>query len=536
MTYTLRDYQEACVQAHYDFFAENDEGHPLFVVPTGGGKSLIIAEFIRRTLAAWPETRILIVTHVRELIEQNCAEFIRHWGSPDHPAGIYSAGLGARQHTAHVLFAGIQSIYDKAKVIGHVDLVLVDEAHLIPKKGFGRYRRYLMDLAEINMQVKVCGYTATPYRLDGGYLHKTSKRDEYRIFTDVAYEVPVIDLIDGGYLTTLRAKDPDHKISTAGVRTTAGEFNAHDLEQASFGTVELAVAETVELARKHDRKHWLIFGTGIRHAERILEELAAHDVDARAVFGHTPKDERDETVQSFRDGRLTALVNVGVLTTGFNAPCIDLMAVMRPTKSTALYVQMMGRGMRTSPGKTDCLVLDFGGNVLRHGPINDVKPRKPGDPTGVVPMKRCPECKELVLIAVKECEACGYVFPMPKPIHEQTAGTAPLIERTDKPRRMVVNDMHVRRHTKADRPDSMRVDYRCGMLIFSEWVCFEHGGFAREKAAQWWTRMAGTMVPQTVGEALDRQTELRVPEAVWVRRSGKYDSVTRVEMKQEQEA
>lgn len=515
---TLRDYQEECVQAHYDFFARNAEGNPLFVVPTGGGKSLIIAEFVRRSLEAWPDTRFLVLTHVKELIQQNHDEFVEHWGGLA-PAGIYSAGLGRRDSRDRVTFAGIQSVWRRATDLGPFDLVLIDEAHLIPKSGEGRYRHYLTELRRLNPDVRACGYTATPFRLDGGYLHKGSGG----VFTEIAYDVKVDLLVERGYLVPLVAKRPERVIDTTHARTGHGDFKTNDLEAAALDgdCVEEAVAETVRIAREQDRKALLFFGTTIKHAERILGELDVHGVEARGVFGHTSKAERDEVVQAFRDGKLPALVNVGVLTTGFNAPRCDLMAVMRPTQSASLYVQMMGRGMRTFPGKVNCLVLDYGENVERHGPINRVRPRTTGEGgAGDAPMKVCPACRSIVLLGTKLCPDCGHEWP-PAQVeieHRRLAGVlSPYDPDAGKPRVLVVDSWSFRAHEKLDKPTSLRVDYQCGMRMLSEWVCLEHPGFAGRKAARWWTAHSGRVpLPLTVTDALTRTEELRRPQAIEV--------------------
>lgn len=527
----LRDYQEECVQAHYDFFEKRTEGNPIFVVPTGGGKSLIMAEFIRRTLHAWPETRILVATHVKELIEQNHDEFLAHWDGDKvfPPCGIYSASVGKRDTQAQVLFAGIQSIWNKVEVFGAFDLVLIDEAHLVPKRGLGRYRSYLDALAELNPKVRVCGYTATPYRLDGGYLYE----GEGRIFTHVAYTVRVEMLIERGYLAPLAAKKTEHEIDVSRVGTTAGDFKVGQLEAVATegDATEDAVDEMVAVARAEDRHHWLVFAIGRDHAAKIRERLDHHGIENRAVFGTTGKGERFETTRDFKEGRLQCLVNVGVLTTGFNAPRCDLMAVMRPTQSAALYVQIMGRGMRTFPGKEDCLVLDYGGNVERHGPINRVRPKKKGNGKndGIVPMKVCPECETFVELGTPECPSCGFEWSAGEisAEHERVASVlSPIDMEAGKPQRLRVSRMFFRRHTKPGSPDSLRVDFLCGMRTITDWVCVEHEGFAGRKAVGWWSRFGGAApAPSTVDEALERQSEISQPSAIDVVPDGNYERV-----------
>lgn len=556
---TLRPYQEECVAAHFDWFARNQEGHPLFVVPTGAGKSLIIAEFVRRSLEAWPGCRFIVPTHVKELVEQNYNEFVNHWGGIlGCPAGIYSAGLGRRNTREKVLFCNIQSIWKRAEELGSFDLALVDEAHMIPKKGQGRYLSYFEDLREINPNLRACGYTATHYRLDGGYLHD----GDGRLFTDVACEVKLEDLIPE-FLVPLVAKAPKAgQIDLRGVRSAHGDYKMNELEAAALDgdCVEEAVHEIVRIGREQERKAWLIFATTVRHAELVCEFLQGqHDVDAACVFGDTPKDERRQVVNDFREGRLTALVNVGVLTTGFNAPRCDLMAILRPTQSTALYVQMMGRGMRTFSGKKDCLVLDYGGNVLRHGPINAVRPRKLGTGEAIM-AKICPDCDQLCVLGALECDACGHLFMKPCPLcaeevplrtktcehcgyefftrHEGAAGTLdPFDPDAHKPKVRHVSSWHFREHHKQGKPDSIRVDYICGLKTYSEWVCPQHVGYAGRKADKWWTTHGGqSPLPTTAAEALARVGELRQPDAIEVVLENDFDRVKKTLFKKTQES
>lgn len=538
MPLTLRDYQEECVQAHFDFFDRHraPEENPLFVVPTGGGKSLVIAEFIARSRRLWPQTRFLVLTHVRELIRQNHDEFVSHIGRPlQQVAGIYSAGLARRDLHCPVLFAGIQSIWERADELGPFDLVLVDEAHLIPKRGQGRYRSYLAALRKINPRVRVLGYTATHYRLDGGYLHRGADR----LFTHVAYDVRIELLVQRGFLAPLVARLPEKPVDVSGVKiSSTGDYAADELEAAmrEDGCVEAACEETVRLAAQQGRTSWLIFASGKLHAADIVEELGRRGVAAVAVFGDTPKKDRDDVVQRFRAGQLRALVNVGVLTTGFNAPRIDLMAIMRPTQSASLYVQMMGRGMRTFAGKKDCLVLDYGGNVERHGPINAVRPRGAG-PDGEVdkgpaPTKVCPVCRTIVGLGTPICGTCLYEWPaaMMQVEHARVAShLCPLDLEAGKPRVLPVTGWFFRLHEKEGRPPSMRIDLMAGMKCVQDWLCFEHEGFPGRKAKRWWRLLGGLEpAPDKSSDAVARApAELRQPAAVEVVDDGEYLRVHR---------
>lgn len=225
MSLTLRPYQTAAIQGIYDYFHQNT-GNCVVCIPTAGGKSLVMASFIEGVLKAFPDQRILIVTHVRELIAQNYLELMGLW--PEAPAGIYSAGLKQRDLRAPILFAGLQSIHTRVYDVQQCDLILIDEAHLIPRSSNTMYRRFLDGLQRLNPLLKVIGFTATPYRLDSGLLHE----GEDAIFTDIAYEVSVRELIDDGYLSPLISKRMATELDVSKVGTRGGEFIAKDLEAA----------------------------------------------------------------------------------------------------------------------------------------------------------------------------------------------------------------------------------------------------------------------------------------------------------------
>lgn len=528
----LRPYQSEAIDALYRWF-ETHTGNPLVVLPTGAGKSVVLATFVRQVLEAFPNERILAITHVKELIEQNHAALLRLW--PEAPAGIYSAGIGRRDADARILFGGIQSVHKKADKIGWADLILVDEAHLIPSDGFGMYRRFIDDLASINPKLKVIGLTATPFRTDSGRLDTGGGR----IFHGIAYDAGIADLIEQGYLSPVTCKATASTIDTTDVHRRGGDFVESELQAAALAgdNVPRAVAEMMQ--RGQGRKAMLVFCCGIAHARRVAEELQRHGVDCATIFGSTPKGEREDIIERFKARQLRAIVNVNVLTTGFDAPHVDLVAILRPTLSPGLYVQMVGRGLRLAEGKTNCLVLDFGGNVRRHGPIDDVVIREPGQKgDGTPPAKECPSCAELVAAGVRECPECGYEFPPPEPKHEDRPDenvhivNKPAIERWSGVR---VRYSH---HHNRERPlPVMRVEYEAGFQQrASEWVCFEHDGFARRKAESWWRNHGGNEpVPSSVDEAIVRATdckELLEPFEVVVDTRGKYPEVKGVRFRE----
>lgn len=519
----LRPYQQSAIAAIYSYF-EDKNGNPLVVIPTAGGKSLVMASFIDGVLKAWPDQRILVVTHVRELIAQNHAEMLGLW--TDAPAGIYSAGLGRRDAEARILFAGIQSIHRRHAEIGHCDLILIDEAHLIPGNASTMYRRFLDAMKRINPKLKVIGLTATPYRLDSGMLHE----GENALFSDIAYEVSVRDLIADGYLSPLVSKQPDTTLDVTGVGSRGGEFIASDLQKAVDKDVITSAAVEEIIAYGKDRKSWLAFCSGISHATHVAEEFRRRGISCATIFGDTPKDQRDRIIADFKAGKIRALASMGVLTTGFNAPAVDLIAMLRPTKSAGLYVQMAGRGTRLAPDKQNCLVLDFAGNVKRHGPIDLVKPKRPGSGDGEAPVKVCPDCDSIVAAAALECPDCGFIFPARQVKVAPTASTLAVLS-SGKPKRpewLQVSDISYQRHNKPGGRPSLKVTYQCGLSWHSEWICLEHTGYPRTKAEAWWRERApGIPVPRSVYAALQLVHRLRRPSHIAVRPSGNYTEITR---------
>jgi len=514
---SLRPYQQAAVSAIYQYFAEK-HGHPLVVIPTAGGKSIVLASFIQGVLQQWPDQRILVVTHVRELIAQNHAEMMGLW--PDAPAGIYSAGLGRRDIGARVLFAGIQSIHRRAYDVQQCDLVLIDEAHLIPRASDTMYRRFLGTLSRINPHLKVIGFTATPYRLDSGLLHEGNGR----LFTDIAYEVSIRKLIDDGYLCPLISKATDLTLDVGGVGSRGGEFIPGQLQAAVDRESITRAAIDEILAHGEGRRSWLAFCSGVEHATHVAEALREKGVSCATIFGDTPTNERDRIIVAFKRGEVRALASMGVLTTGFNAPAVDLIAMLRPTKSAGLYVQMAGRGTRLAPGKDNCLVLDFAGNVARHGPVDAVKPKRPVEAEGVAPTKVCPDCDSILAAAVRQCPDCGHQFPPPE-VKVAAQATTLAILSTVRAQWLDVDEVTYRRHDKPGKPSSLRVDYHCGLVRHSEWICFEHAGYARQKAVDWWQRRSAMPVPDTVDQALNATDTLATPNAIFVRPSGRFTEI-----------
>lgn len=419
----LYDYQQEAIDGLRQALREGAKA-PLAVVPTGGGKTFIIAGLIDR---AKPYARIVVCTHVKELVQQNFAEYVAHF--PLQSAGIYSAGLKQKRLDDRVTFAGVQSLA-RAEDIGHVDILIVDEAHSIPKKGAGLWRTLIAKLREVNPKLIIIGLTATPYRLDGGMIHE----GEGAIFDRIAYEVPIKRLLDDGKVAPLTSKvTPDGQIDTTGVKIIKGEFDEKELTARAMDKVKAAARDMVRLAS--ERKKWIVFCCGIQHARQMALELCTLGVEACFVDSTMTGKERDAAVEAIRTGAVRAICNTGILTTGFNVRDVDFIALVRPTMSAGLYVQMVGRGLRTADGKSNCLVADYGGNIKRHGPVDDVKPprKKKKGVAGEAPIKICPECHEVNHAARTTCISCGHEFSR-EVTHERKASNAVIMKSNEQDR------------------------------------------------------------------------------------------------------
>ena len=797
----LRPYQTRTIDQLYQWFEAGNKGNPCLVLPTGSGKSHIIAALCKDALQSWPETRILMLTHVRELISQNADKMRQHW--PNAPMGIYSAGLRQKELGEPITFAGIQSVRNKAQQIGHVDLVIIDECfvagtkistpkgqididkvrcgdlvfntrgvgvveavscrqaaetllvelddgtkfectgnhpiftdggwqkaeqleigtplfriedmsclwsrvqtldeegqqrksnfsnvgtilekaksllrkvckeitpdgaecrstqanagnfeknqastysawrkraiaafatvstascvggrmdggifnqdqsgtfernisecvqsghllsgkddlhrigwgkswqrreenagqeersiscgprvarvsrikreslvlvfnlqvsghpsyfangiashncHLVSHKDEGGYRTLLSDIYRTNPNVRVIGLTASPYRLGHGYI-----TDKPAIFDALIQPTSIEELIHKGFLSTLRSKLTTTKLEVDGVHKRGGEYIESEL-QAAVDTTDknrLVAAEIVRLGS--ERKSWLVFCAGVAHAQHIATALQAQGINTECVTGETPSAERDRILTDFKAGRIRALTNANVLTTGFDAPGIDLIAMLRPTMSPGLYVQMAGRGLRISPGKTDCLVLDFAGVVEQHGPITAVRaPPKKGDKVGEAPVKVCDHCQEICALSVRVCPACGTPFPEPvrPPLRLHNLDIMGQ-DGTD----LEVSSWTWRKHiSRASGREMLSVTYYGGLSDppVTEYLAVTHDGYAGEKSRRLLAEIAhraGVTLDYGVSELhqmAQQMTEGQPPAQIEFKREGRFFTV-----------
>ena len=449
---TPRWYQDEAVKAMHNCAIEGRNG--VVVLPTGSGKTLVMREFLANYVG-----NVLMLSHIKEILEQNF-ECVASLGA----VGIYSAGMNLRV-VDKITIAGIQSVYKRPELFKDIHLVIIDECHLVSDEGM--YRE-LLDL----LGAPYIGLTATPYRLKQGYIYKAG------IFDALIYEAPIERLQDEGYLTHIDMVGSVDEMDVIGLRTTGGDFNLKDasLRFDRTGMTNKIVEGLTKYKEKY--KHWLVFCIDIDHAEHVSEALNDIGVTCAAVHSKSP---RDEAILAFRHGDIQAIANVNILGVGFDYPSIDLIVLLRPTKSPIVHVQSIGRGLRVVKGKDHCLVKDFAGNTGRLGFIHDLAPikAKGKGKGGVNPFcKTCPECEKINAPQVATC-VCGYEFKFE---HHLTS------ESYVAPEWHKVDDIYYTITSKIGKPNSLKIMYRCGLKKFNQWVHLDHPGYAGYKAKYWVAR------------------------------------------------
>lgn len=518
----LRDYQQRALDQLYDWMRAND-GNPCLELPTGAGKSHVIAAFVKGAVTEWPETKVLMLTHVKELIEQNHAKMLEHW--PDAPVGIYSASIGKKVLGQPITFAGIQSIHKKADQVGHVDLCLIDECHLLSNEDAGTYRAFLSGLSAINPALRVIGLTATPYRLGQGMLTE----GKAALFSDIIAPVTVEELVGRGFLAPLRSKETATKLDTTGVAKRGGEYVAGELERAVDTEDAVAAVVSEVLAKAEAYRSCLWFCAGVSHAQHVAEELARRGETSQVVTGATPKAERARILADYKAAKIRHLTNANVLTTGFDAPDTDCLVMLRPTMSAGLYVQMAGRGMRLKRHTDHCRVFDFAGVVAQHGPITCVEPpSKRKGATGEAPTKTCPACQEIVAASAKACP-CGHVFPVKEKEHDRRflhnddiMGLAPI--------EMSVTGWQWRKHRSyTSGKDMLTVTYYSGLThSVTEYVCVTHDGETGQKARAMLAGIAshcGARICETLEDTAASLNAAASPRVITYKKTGKFHEV-----------
>lgn len=527
----LRPYQAEAIEAPFKYFKNGGKGHPTIALSTGSGKSIVLGGIAKRFIQTFPGRHVFCATHSEELVKQNAEKLLSLW--PQAPVGIYHAGLNRRETDAPILWAGIDSVAKKPHLFGNRSVMLIDEAHMVDWRKNSRYHRCIEGLWKTNPKMKVVGLTATPWRNGLGNID-----DGDALFTDRCYSKIGIDdfheFIANDWLANLRPLRTDTQIDTSGVSTLAGDFNLDQLEKATNREEITRAAIEESLDKAATRGHWLVFCTGVQHVLDVTNWLNSYGVSAVCVHSkkkaknpNNPYDpETNEgAINLYKEGYVRALVNMGILTTGFDAPETDYIMMLRATKSAILWVQMLGRGTRPKPANAlhrDCLVGDFAGNTKRLGCINDpVVPKKKGEKGGgTAPVRECETwtdpttgkvhlgCAAMYHASLRVCPHCMCPAPPIKEKITKRAATDALVKDSDDGNPIVeifkVDYTSYQLHQKPGKPDMVRVSYTCGIRVFQEYLCFEHEGFAKFKAHKWWRkRFPQGIIPETSSQVIE---------------------------------
>lgn len=385
--FTLRPYQQDAVNKTLEYFRKNTRP-AVIVLPTGAGKSLVIAE-----LARLAKQKILVLAHVKELVEQNAKKYRDLGLTPS----IFSAGLNEKSLTQQVTFASVQSLARNINQLKQsYSLLIIDECHRLNGESQSQYEQIITQLKKYNPQLKILGLTATPYRLGMGWIYHRHYHGFVRgkvssPFYQCIYELPLFYMIKKGYLSP--AKQIDAAITHYDFKQLSGDklgkYQEKELNQLlkSKTRATKAIIEHV-IAQAAMRQGVMIFAATIHHAQEVFSYLPTEQ--AALITGETPRLQRDELIAQFKQKKFKYLVNVAVLTTGFDAPHVDFIAILRPTESVSLYQQIVGRGLRLSANKPDCLVIDYAGNGfdIFYPEVGEKQPHPDSQPVQI----SCPQC------------------------------------------------------------------------------------------------------------------------------------------------
>ena len=395
--YKLRDYQQNSVDLSIEHLMKCRDS-ALLELCTGAGKSLIVA-FVAKHIAKVSGKKILCLAPSAELVTQNKAKYLEI----GEPASTFSASAGGKCMRHQVVFGSPKTVLNSISKFGkQFAMVIIDEAHGITPT----LKSIIESMRAQNPNLRVIGLTATPYRMNTGYIYEIDEKnkpvgDDRAIspfFKKLLNKVTAESLIARGYLTPPTTKVTTRSYNTSSLEIKGGKFTAESVDHV-FNENQRLTHEIVNqvIDASTDRMGVMFFASTIQHAEEVARSLP--EENTRVVTGKTPAKERKQIIDSFKAMKFKYLVNVSVLTTGFDAPHVDVIAILRATESASLLQQIIGRGLRLHERKHDCLVLDFAENIERHGLEDNLF--KPDIKTNVSTSEK--------YRADAECELCGFV-------------------------------------------------------------------------------------------------------------------------------
>ena len=492
----LRYYQQDAVDSVLASLRAGN--HPVVQLATGGGKSLIISELVKYMVDNGGSA--LVVTHSKELVSQNSATYKAHTGREDF--GIYCGGLDSYK-TASATFATIQSIYDKPLLFANVDAIIIDEAHAVPPDNEGiMYNGFLLAWPH----ARKIGLTATQWRLDGGLIY-----GDDRAFNVLAYSKSALELIAEGYLSPLIGVTPNRQLETAELILSAGDYVATEVAKELQADDFLGHAILDSVKKLQNRKRILIFTPTIEIAKQAAELYTKCGIECAAVVSESS--DREATLDAFRAGELKALANVNILTTGFDAPDIDAIVNFRPTESSALWVQMLGRGTRRHEGKTNCLILDYAGNLTRLGGLSMLETWIREKPDGDFEPEDTPRPRRISDQKIKKAAMLDLA-----PALDSSQGLTVKVKEVD----------YVTIRSRRTGQPMVVATYATvapnGVgITATQFVCVEHEGYARRMAEKWFAARGASCPSKAYLATVDAKS-LPTPSTLSIiRREGRFN-------------
>ncbi len=582
---TLRPYQQKALEAILTDF--RPQQFVLLQAATGAGKTIIFSELIRLFRQQWPDIKILLVAHREQLVRQAYEKLLKVWPEGAGQVGIACNSVSSKAELDKpVIIGSIQTIARRIDELPVIKLMIVDEVHMMPpmaKEGASasQYEEVIHSLQAKYDKLRVLGVTATPYRLGWGYIYgqdtatdsRKSEDPARNWFPELTYSISIKQLTENGFLCPMRmltVDEPD--LSDIGM-SVSGDYNEKALgkkmsEKLHLGSILRALNE-----HAIDRHHIVIFTVTIEHAKTVLNELKENGWNAVLVHSQMLKKEAEANLAAFNSGEAEIIVNVGKLTEGWDCPIADCVMLCRPTKSTALYVQMVGRGLRLAEGKADCLVLDLAGCFAEHGNVNTPKVRKG---RGVRETVFCPECGTANPAASLYCKKCAALLRKPTTGEQQTGSVeCPNCKSASSNRaifcpvcgfalrwvenkRVELHEIDLEEDTDNIKPcparilskpvgdfdyvsrkgaKMLRISYRISLQdrnrsfrMYDYWDIegvSHNNSYGAMKAAQKWELLAQTTAPKTLEEARTRWGELEFPEKITVKKKDGFWNVVR---------
>ena len=508
--YSLYDFQEQA-RDHMLLALRNGE-HPVAQLPTGAGKSVLIADLARHLVSNGG--RIIVAQHVDELIGQNYEAFCSHSGDKSK-AGIVSAGLDRADYEAPVIFGSIQTLSRRLKHLPKPDAIFIDECHLVSldNKMYPKLFRQFPEARRV-------GFSATPFRLDGTPVFGSDPATF--AFSSLAHKITVKELVSKGYLCPLVGVTSRVQLELEGVKTTAGDFNLKQVDdRIAKGWLKMVLTNAISQAK--NRNHCVVFCPTINVANLAREVFQELGEEAACVTSET--EDRGELLDEWKAGKVRWMCNVNILTTGFNFQALDCIVFLRPTKSVIIWVQALGRGMRIFPGKENCLLLDYVGNLTRLGGVGIIDEDYVERPDGT--LERDSDAKRAIRSGKKTKKDLkeAALFEI-DPMTGKASAIAVEIE--------VQEVTYIPMKSPKRAASYIMVKYS-GVSVktgypyeVSDFIFIEYDGWAKQKTLQWFAKrgIPTHRVPTSVDSRLISLCySLPAPKRIHARHSGKYLNV-----------